>query len=106
MAISKMLNIKEDRRKGGATSNIHLYKSLEYILNPEKTAGGLYTGAFGCVPDAKLAFRKMMLTKELYGKTDKRQAYHFAISLKSGEGNEDTVIIFHLIKKSMEERYM
>lgn len=102
MAISKMLNIKEDRRKGGATSNIHLYKSLEYILNPEKTAGGLYTGAFGCVPDAKLAFRKMMLTKELYGKTDKRQAYHFAISLKSGEGNEETML---KITEEFIERY-
>lgn len=92
MAISKILNINEDKRKGGASSNIHLYKSLEYILNPEKTSAGLYAGAFGCVPDAKLAFRKMMLTKELYGKTDKRQAYHFAISLKPGEGNEEIML--------------
>lgn len=76
MAITKMLHI------GG--SNYDLKRSIKYIMNPDKTENGtLVGGNSGTTPDE--IYRVMMNTKELFGKTDKRQGYHFVISWRPGE---------------------
>lgn len=76
MAITKMLHI------GG--SSYDLKRSINYIMNPEKTENGVLVGGnSGTTPDD--VFRVMMSTKELFDKTDKRQGYHFVISWRPGE---------------------
>lgn len=65
----------------------HLEHAIRYILKPEKTAGGLYTGSLNC--SCQTALTEMAETKRQYGKepvpgsksyeTD-RLAYHFVLS--------------------------
>lgn len=84
MAISKILHMKEG---GGGFQARHLKRSLEYVMNPEKTQNGRLVGAVNCQADA--AFRQMMDTKQKFGKTDKRQGYHIILSFKEGETEPD-----------------
>lgn len=60
----------------------HLKKAIDYILKPEKTEGGLYTGSQNCLLHS--ALQEMIHTKKQYGKEPRsdndRLGYHFVIS--------------------------
>jgi len=56
---------------------------IAYILNPDKTDGGLLTGGVQCTPFT--AYADMQETKKRFGKTDGRLAYHLIQSYKEGE---------------------
>lgn len=56
---------------------------IAYILNPEKTNNGLYTGGVNTTPP--FACRDMQQTKARYGKTDGRLGYHVIQSFMPGE---------------------
>lgn len=64
-----------------------LKNTINYILNPEKTAGGLYTGSLNCM--CASACEDMIETNRHYGKEPNndhdRIAYHFTISWKREE---------------------
>ena len=78
MAITKMMHIK------GKNGNHGLKRCISYIMNPAKTDDGLLVGSnAGSTPEE--IFQVMMDTKEEWGKTDKRQGYHFVISWKPGQ---------------------
>ncbi len=83
MAVTKLMNIKESAGGGGK----HLYNSIRYILNPDKTQGGLLTGGNAGYGHEE-AYRAMMDTKKAWGKPEGRQGYHFILSWKPGEINE------------------
>ncbi len=68
MAISKILHMKDS---GNSFHARHLKRSLDYVMNPEKTQDGRLVGAINCQAD--MAFEQMMDTKKQFGKTDKRQ---------------------------------
>lgn len=72
---------------GNRGTYAHLKKAIDYILKPEKTMGGLYTGSFGC--SCENAWKEMAETKRQYGKEPQpgtkgyehdRLAYHFVLS--------------------------
>ena len=56
MAISKILNMKDC---GGHFHGKHLKRSLDYVMNPEKTQDGRLVGAINCQVDS--AFEQMKL---------------------------------------------
>lgn len=73
-----MMHIKGKNGSNG------LKRCIAYIMNPEKTEEGILVGSnVGTSPEE--IFQAMMDTKEEWGKTDKRQGYHFVISWKPGE---------------------
>ena len=76
MAISKILHINPHMN----SETYHLKTGLNYITKSEKTINGLYVGAVNCMVEN--AYECMRTTKEIYGKTDKRQAYHLIISFE------------------------
>ena len=76
MAYTKILNIKSS-----------LNKAVNYILNPNKTEQGLYTGGFNCMPDN--AIQKMNSTKKAFNKIDKRLGYHIIQSFEPNEVTPD-----------------
>ena len=84
MAISKILHINPHMN----SETYHLKTGLNYITKSEKTMNGLYVGAVNCMVEN--AYECMRNTKEIYGKTDKRQAYHLIISFEEDETNPDT----------------
>ena len=84
MAISKILHMKDS---GNSFHARHLKRSLDYIMNPEKTQGGRLVGAINCQAD--MAFAQMMDTKKQFGKIDKRQGYHIILSFKEDEVEPD-----------------
>lgn len=88
MAITKILHINEGKQHAGR----HLYTAIRYITVPEKCGDGRYIGAINCLPD--FAYEQMRDTKELFGKTDKRQAYHIIISFEEGEITADKAYQF------------
>lgn len=96
MAITKILNIKESA-KGTST---HLFNSIKYILNPEKTKNGLLIGG-NVGTECGEVYRAMMDTKNDWGKLNGRQGYHFVISWKPGETDEQTA--YQVIKEFCEE---
>lgn len=96
MAISKILNMKDC---GGHFHGKHLKRSLEYVMNPEKTQDGRLVGAINCQPD--YAFEQMRETKRRFGKVDKRQGYHIILSFKENEVNPDTA--FEITQRFVEE---
>ena len=49
MAISKILNMKDC---GGHFHGKHLKRSLDYVMNPEKTQDGRLIGAINCQVDS------------------------------------------------------
>lgn len=84
MAITKILNINEaDDRNPGA----HLEHAITYIQNPDKTNEKVLVGSINCLPDT--AFSQMMDTKQMFGKTGKRQGYHIVISFPPGEATPE-----------------
>ena len=68
--------------------HLHLKQGLEYIIRPEKTENRFYTGAINCTVEN--AYSSMISTKQMYGKTDKRQAYHLIFSFEKDETTPDT----------------
>lgn len=96
MAITKILNIQSEDNRNPAR---HLEQALEYIQNPEKTDEKVLVGSLNCLPDT--AFEQMMETKQLYGKTDKRQGYHFIISFVPGEATQEQAL--DIMKQFAEE---
>lgn len=97
MAISKILHINPHMN----SETYHLKTGLNYITKSEKTMNGLYVGAVNCMVEN--AYECMRTTKEIYGKTDKRQAYHLIISFEEGETNPETA--FEIIKEFV-NRYL
>lgn len=85
MAVTKVLNIGDC---GNGYHGKHLRAAIDYIKDFEKTDGGRLVGGINCQPD--FAYDKMKSTKVKFGKTDKRQAYHFIISFEKGEVDDDT----------------
>jgi len=74
-------------------------KALDYICKKEKTEDGKYVSGINCQP--QYAYEQMRQTKELFGKTDKRQAYHLIISFKEGE--VDAATAFEVIGRFARE---
>jgi hypothetical protein len=98
MAITKIWNIAKSR-KGDLSGS--LARSLQYIVNPEKTEGGLLVGGVNCFPDAEAAYQQMCGTKRLFGKELGRQGYHVVLSCPVGEGNPQTM--YHLTEEFIHE---
>ena len=96
MAISKILNMKDC---GGHFHGKHLKRSLDYVMNPEKTQDGRLVGAINCQVDS--AFEQMRATKRKFGKVDKRQGYHIILSFKEDEVNPETA--FEITRRFVEE---
>lgn len=77
----------------------HLRRSINYILNPDKTQEGRLIGGVNCQPD--MAFEQMKETKRKFGKVDQRQGYHIVLSFKEGEITPDTA--FEITEKFIEQ---
>ena len=98
MAITKLDHLKESSKGNPAA---HLKNAIKYILNPEKTEGGLYVGG-SCGRSADEVYASMMRTKEVFGKPYGRQGYHFVISFSPGECTEEKAF---LVGKEFCEQY-
>ena len=96
MAISKILNMKDC---GGHFHGKHLKRSLDYVMNPEKTQDGRLVGAINCQGDSDI--EQMKATKRKFGKVDKRQGYHIILSFKEDEVNPD--MAFEITRRFVEE---
>lgn len=96
MAISKILYIGDS---GSYFHGKHLKQALNYICDREKTGGGAYVAGHNC--QAESVYGRMMKTKEKFGKTDKRQAYHLIISFKENEVDAETA--FEIMGKFVTE---
>jgi len=60
LAISKILNMKDC---GGHFHGKHLKRSLDYVMNPEKTQDGRLIGAINCQVDS--AFEKLIKGRDI-----------------------------------------
>ncbi len=102
MAITKIIGAIHPPKSGNRYKVLN--NTIDYILNPEKTAGGLYTGARNCFTDTALA--DMVRTKEYYGKTSSRKSerlgYHIAISF-SPEEQVPPEVAFHVVGEFAEK---
>lgn len=96
MAISKLLTIGAS---GRGYVGKYLKQSINYILNPDKTDRGILIGACNCQPE--YAYDKMMLTKEFFEQTGKRQGYHIVISFAKGE--TDAATAYDIVNKFVTE---
>ncbi len=96
MAITKILNIQSVDNRNPTR---HLEQALEYIQNSEKTNENVLVGSLNCLPET--AFAQMMETKQIYGKTDKRQGYHFIISFVPDEATKEQA--FDIMREFAEE---
>lgn len=96
MAVTKLMNIKSSPHGVGR----HLYNSIRYIINPEKTKDGLLVGG-NAGNTADEIYDVMMNTKRDWDKCDGRQGYHFVLSWKPGEIEAD--IAFQLVQEFCEE---
>lgn len=94
--MTKLMHIKQGKRGGGR----HLYNSIRYVLNKKKTRDGLLVGGnVGTEPED--VHRVMMDTKADRDKTDGRQGYHFVLSFKPGETDEQTA--YDVVREFCEE---
>ena len=80
MAITKILNIQAASEGNPAA---HLKNALEYIQNSDKTEQCHLVGGVNCLPET--AYEQMLDTKQVYGKSGKRQGYHVIISFPPDE---------------------
>lgn len=78
---------------------------LRYIMNPDKTEGGILCAGINTIPD--MAYKDMMDTKRRFGKLDKRQGYHIIQSFAPGEIEPDAALRFGMefIEKYLDNRY-
>lgn len=79
---------------------MHLANAISYITDEEKTQKGALVGSHNC--NADTALQEMLATKRKFGKTDKRQGYHFIISFKKQEVRPETAME---ITQKFVERY-
>lgn len=84
MAVTKLMNIKSSSHG----KYRHLYNSINYILNPEKTDGGVLIGG-NAGSEVQEIYQTFLNTKQDWDKTEGRQGYHFVISWKPGEIKEE-----------------
>lgn len=96
MAITKILYIDGVDQGNPAK---HLKQALNYIQNPDKTEERVLVGSINCLPET--AFEQMLETKQIFGKTDKRQGYHIIISFPPGEATEEQA--FEITRRFAEE---
>ena len=96
MAITKILYIDGVDQGNPAK---HLKQALNYIQNPDKTEERVLVGSINCLPET--AFEQMMETKQIFGKTDKRQGYHIIIAFPPGEATEEQA--FEITRRFAEE---
>ena len=92
MAIIRYFNSKNSMSKGKYT----LKRVLNYISNPEKTAG--QTG--GLYVNEKNALERMRAVKQYYGKEDGRIYIHFTISFK---GKRDVQNLYEFAEEVSEQ---
>lgn len=78
---------------------------LRYIMDPDKTEGGLLCAGINTIPD--MAYQDMMDAKRRFGKLDKRQGYHIIQSFAPGKIEPDTALRFGMefIEKYLDNRY-
>ena len=76
MAITKLLRLKEC---GHGNQSQHLKNNIKYILNPEKTQGGLNVGGNAGVT-WEWAYDSMIENKQYWHKADGTQGFHYVIS--------------------------
>lgn len=102
MAISKLLYMKDC---GGNYPGRHLKLAINYICDLDKTQQGRLIGGHNCQPE--YAYEQMKETKRHFGKTNKRQAYHFIISFAEGEVDADTAFAFtqDFVKEYLADKY-
>lgn len=102
MGITKLMHMKESP----GTPYIHLKNGIEYILDEKhhqaKTCGGIWVGG-NCGSQSREILQKFLQTKDAYGKTDGRQGYHFVISFRPGEVDEQKA---YAIAKDFCEEYL
>lgn len=104
MAITKIWNIPKSKNGNMSSS---LYRSLVYIVNPEKTKGGVLVGGINCIPDVGLAYEQMCATKKIFGKELGRQGYHIVLSCPKEEGNPEDMyeMTKEFIQRFLGDRY-
>ncbi len=95
MAITKILTIGEGRGYAGK----YLKQAIQYILSEEKTQKGRYAGTANC--QLATVYEQMKETKELFGKTDKRQGYHIIISFE--EEQLSPSVVYEIAEKFVSE---
>ncbi|MCP1101993.1 hypothetical protein M2454_000786 [Aequitasia blattaphilus] len=97
MAITKLMHIKE---------NSHLYNNIKYILDEKKTKAGQLVGG-NAGSEAIEIYNNFMDTKIDFEKTDGRKGYHFVISFKPGEVDEETAykVVEDFCKAYLGENY-
>lgn len=87
MAILKIVDPPMHGGKNGRGAYTRLKRAIDYILDPKKTLGGLYTGSCNCI--SATSTEEMYRTQLQYGKEPKnehdRVGYHFVISWKAEE---------------------
>ena len=85
MAFLRLGYIRESK---SGNKNKGLYDALAYIFNSKKTENK-YVGGYNLIIDKSdctmAAYEQMMATKEMYGKTGERQAYHYKLSFPSSD---------------------
>lgn len=85
MATTILKNIKTNKK---GNPHAHLHHSIHYILNPEKTEDGFWTGS-NCGSEAQEIYEAMIQTKRDFQKLYGRQGYHYVISFAPGEATEE-----------------
>lgn len=96
MAITKIININEVKDRNPAR---HLETALEYIQNGDKTEEKILVGSINCLPET--AYEQMLDTKQIFGKTNKRQGYHIIISFPPDEATPEQA--FEVTRRFAEE---
>ena len=76
MAVTKLLRIKET---GGRNAAHGLERNLKYICDSDKTDGGRNIGG-NAGRSHEAAYQTMIMNKQLWGKTDKTQGFHYILS--------------------------
>lgn len=89
MAITKLMHMKE----APGIPHVHLRNAIDYILDVrhggKKTEYGQLVGGNSGL-DHKEILNNFIETKQLYGKIQGRQGYHFVISFARGETDKET----------------
>lgn len=84
--------------------HIHLRNAIDYILDVKhdgaKTDYGTFVGG-NSGTDHREILNNFLDTKDLFGKRDGRQGYHFVVSFAPGETDKDTA--FSVVKAFCEE---
>lgn len=100
MAVTKLMHMKESP----GVPHRHLKAAIRYILDVKndgaKTEDGLYVGGNSGY-DEKAILETFLQTKQMYGKTDGRQGYHFVLSFAPGE--TDAVTAYNVTRDFCEK---